>query len=287
MQQDVATTFERFVEKKWQDALNVAAAEPAFWGMGREKSVPSGGAPDRATLAGKGTLKITGAMNVVEQETPSRPHSPSWDVSLGRKCRARNLIDCRGDHVLLQCSKLLSMGLNERKEVLERSGLCLFCLKHAAELECYGRGGLSKPRCTQAGCDGEHTPSVHRLVGEESAGVNFVVEIESELEEDEDEEWWVGTVGVMEVREDKEGASEEVGESEPEEGAHLPASSCARRSDSGLESEPEHPLGNHPAEGQREMGGGTQRHPGLSLRKPQASPGRGSYLTQKVSSGGS
>jgi hypothetical protein len=66
--------------------------------------------------------------------------------------------------VLLQCSKLLNMELNERKEILEKSGLCLFCLKHAAELECYGRGGLSKPRCTQDGCDGEHTASVHRLV---------------------------------------------------------------------------------------------------------------------------
>ncbi len=71
--------------------------------------------------------------------------------------------------MLLQCSKLFSMGLSERKEILEKSGLCLFCLKHAAELECYGRGGLSKPRCTQDGCDGEHTPSVHRLVREESA----------------------------------------------------------------------------------------------------------------------
>jgi hypothetical protein len=42
-------------------------------------------------------------------------------------------------------SKLLGMKLSERKEVLEKSGLCLFCLKHAAKLECYGQGGLSKP----------------------------------------------------------------------------------------------------------------------------------------------
>jgi hypothetical protein len=97
--------------------------------------VPGGEVPDKITLAGKGALKITGAVNVVEQEVSPRPYSPSWDVSLGRKCRARNLIECEGDHVLLQCSKLLSRGLDERKEVLESSGLCLFCLKHAAELE--------------------------------------------------------------------------------------------------------------------------------------------------------
>ncbi len=161
MQQDVATTFERFVERKWQDALNMAAAEPAAWNVGRERFSPSGGTLDRTTPTSKGTLKMTGAVNVVEQRSPSRPHAPSWDVSFGRKCRARNLIGCDGDHVLLQCDKLLNMGLSERREVLEKSGLCLFCLKHAAELECYWRGGLSKPRCTQAGCEGEHTPGVH------------------------------------------------------------------------------------------------------------------------------
>jgi hypothetical protein len=43
MQQDVATIFERFVERKWQDALNVAAAEPASWDVERKKPTPSGG----------------------------------------------------------------------------------------------------------------------------------------------------------------------------------------------------------------------------------------------------
>jgi hypothetical protein len=107
---------------------------------------------------------------------------------------------------MLQCEKLMSLGLAERREVLEKSGLCMFCLKHAAELECYGRGGLSKPRCTQPGCDGEHTPGVHKLMGEESAGMNLIAEDESEgededeaREEDEGKEWWVGTVGVMEA----------------------------------------------------------------------------------------
>ncbi len=107
---------------------------------------------------------------------------------------------------MLQCEKLMSLGLAERRDVLEKSGLCMFCLKHAAELECYGRGGLSKPRCTQAGCDGEHTPGVHKLMGEVNAGVNVVAGDESgdeyEIrEEDEDEGWWVGTIGVVEMLE--------------------------------------------------------------------------------------
>jgi hypothetical protein len=113
---------------------------------------------------------------------------------------------------MLQCEKLLSLGLAERRDALEKSGLCMFCLKHSAELECYGKGGLSKPRCTRPGCDGEHTPGVHMLMGEDNAGVNLIAGDEDEDEaEDEneakgeyeyvDEGWWVGTVGVMETPE--------------------------------------------------------------------------------------
>jgi hypothetical protein len=154
MQQDMTSAFERFVERKWQDALNIAAAEPASWSMGRGKTSPGEEVQDKVTPISRGTLKVTGAVNVVEQKASPRPPSPSWDVSFGRKCRARNLIGCDGEHVLFQCSKLLSMKLSERKEVLEKSGLCLFCLKHAAELECYGRGGLSKPKCARAAAMG-------------------------------------------------------------------------------------------------------------------------------------
>jgi hypothetical protein len=56
------------------------------------------------------------------------------------------------------------------------------------ELECYGRGGLSKPSCTQAGCDVEHTPGVHKLMGENSAGVNVIAGDESEDEDETREE---------------------------------------------------------------------------------------------------
>jgi hypothetical protein len=129
------------------------------------------------------------------------------------------------------------MKLSERKEILEKSGLCLFCLKHAAELECYRRGGLSKPRCTQAGCDGEHTPSVHKLMGEESVGVNLVAEDEWESEEDEEEEWWVGTVRMEEVREEEVETLEEIDESEPERESRFITSTFTRKDDSRLEDE--------------------------------------------------
>jgi hypothetical protein len=269
MQQDLATTFEGFIEKKWQDALNVAAAELAPWGMGKEKPLPDGGTQDRATTAGRETLKITGAVNVVEQETSPRPQSPPWDVSFGRKCRARNLIECKGEHVLLQCTKLLNMELNERKEILEKSGLCLFCLKHAADLECYGRGG--KPRCTQDGCDGEHTPSVHKLVSEGSASVNFVAEDESESEgedegRDEDEEWWVGTIGMSEIQESGEGDSEEM-KGSVSEGEARPTANLGRAT--------EHSVGNFPTGESEEDGWWSPREPRLAPKLASDKPKTG------------
>jgi hypothetical protein len=167
-------------------------------------------------------MRLTRAVNTIEQRETPRSPSPQWSLSFKKKCRARNMIGCDGNHVMLQCEKLLGLGLAERREVLEKSGLCTFCLKHSAELECYGRGGLSKPRCTRPGCDGEHTPGAHMLMGRSDAEVNLVAGDEDEAgnegeaedgygyeDEYENEDgyeyecggWWVGTVGALEMLE--------------------------------------------------------------------------------------
>jgi hypothetical protein len=85
-------------------------------------------------------------------------------------------------------------------------------------------------------------------MGEESAGVNLIAEDESELEEDEDEEWWVGTVGVIEMQDEEEEALEEIDESEPEGKTQFITSICTRKDDSGLEDESEYPLDIHSSE---------------------------------------
>jgi hypothetical protein len=43
LREDLGPTFERFVERKWQDALNVPAAELQPWGVERERAVPPQG----------------------------------------------------------------------------------------------------------------------------------------------------------------------------------------------------------------------------------------------------
>jgi hypothetical protein len=76
MKEDMATAFEKFVERKWQDALNVAAVEPPAWSVEKERVGSGRGAQVKAAHDGKGTLKVTGAVNVIEQEAIPRSHSP-------------------------------------------------------------------------------------------------------------------------------------------------------------------------------------------------------------------
>jgi hypothetical protein len=155
-------------------------------------------------------MRLTGAVNTVEQEEAPRSPSPQWSFSFRKKCRARNLIGCDGNHVILKCEKLHGMKLAERREVVEKSGLCTFCLRHGAELECYAKGGLSKPRCARLGCDGEHVTGLHALLGEADAVVNLVAGGDSEAVNDHEGEYdyqygweeegpWVGTLGAAEV----------------------------------------------------------------------------------------
>jgi hypothetical protein len=75
-------------------------------------------------------------------------------------------------------------------------------------------------------------------MGEESVGVNLVAE--DEYESEEDEEWWVGTVRMEEVREEEEETLEEIDESEPEREARFITSIFTRKDDSGLEDELEY-----------------------------------------------
>jgi hypothetical protein len=159
MREDLGTTFERFVERKWQDALNVAAAEPQPWepeGPKRERATTGKTAVEKAPQGHKGVSKTMGAANVVTQQPPHRAQSPAWEASAwaGRRCRVQQQKGCDRNHLALQCTKLRELGLSERRKVSEESGLCMYCLKHAAELECYGRGGPAKPKCPQPECGG-------------------------------------------------------------------------------------------------------------------------------------
>jgi hypothetical protein len=72
---DLGLGFEEFVERKWRNALNVAAAEPQTWeveGPKRDRGAADKAASTRApgerpAQGQKGTAKTVGAANVVTQ----------------------------------------------------------------------------------------------------------------------------------------------------------------------------------------------------------------------------
>jgi hypothetical protein len=144
VREDLGTAFERFVERKWQDALNVAAAEPQPWeskGPRKEKMASSKVVPEKAPQVQKGVTKMVGIANVVTQQPTWETQQPNWGR---RRCRAQEQTGCGGDHLVLQCGKLRELSLSERRRALEASGLCMFCLKHPADAECFDRGGPHK-----------------------------------------------------------------------------------------------------------------------------------------------
>ncbi len=95
---------------------------------------------------------------------------------------------------MLQCSRLRELSLNGRRRALEASGLCMYCLKHPPDLECFGRGGHMKPECAQPECGGKHAAGVHELLRGIDASVNLVAGEDQEIEEDE--EWYVNIIRI-------------------------------------------------------------------------------------------
>ncbi len=81
MGHDAALAFEEFIERKWQDALYIAATKPAPWRGDGEKGAKGPRAPEKASGEGQGTMRLTGAVNVVERgggaPGPSPPNGTS------------------------------------------------------------------------------------------------------------------------------------------------------------------------------------------------------------------
>jgi hypothetical protein len=64
------------------------------------------------------------------------------------------------------------------------SGLCLFCLRHPGSMQCYGRGGPSKPACPTPGCSGRPASSVHDAFMGASTSVSLVTDEGDEYDDD-------------------------------------------------------------------------------------------------------
>ncbi len=101
-----------------------------------------------------------------------------------KKCRVQEQTGCEGDHLVLRCGKLRELSLVDRRKALEASGLCMFCLRHPVNAECFNQGGHSKLACVQPGCKDKHAAGVHDILGRQEAKVNLAVEEDDEEDEE-------------------------------------------------------------------------------------------------------
>jgi hypothetical protein len=210
----------------------------------KERITSSKAAVEKMPQGLKGTGKTVGAANVVTQQPPDGAQLSAWGVRAwaGRRCRVQRQTGCGGDHLVLQCDRLRELSLSGRRRALEASGLCMYCLKHPADLECFDRGGRMKPACPQPGCEGKHAAGVHELLGGVDGSVNLVAAEDHKMEEDE--EWYVNIVRVEREEDDQQEFDDswlelDGEESEEEAGVYCP-SACLRKDDSGLEEELEY-----------------------------------------------
>jgi hypothetical protein len=95
--------FEAHIEKKWKDALNVAAEERQTWEAEAPKrdrgyqDRPAGGRTrgEKLTTNTRGGAKLVGAAKVVA-------HYPSPGF---RRCKVQDYMGCGGNHSAVYCNK--------------------------------------------------------------------------------------------------------------------------------------------------------------------------------------
>jgi hypothetical protein len=180
-----------FVDQKWRDALNVAAAEPTAWGAG------SGGKttfqdsnrkePTKPAKAGAAAVHVAGA----EGRRP-RPNDG------GRMCVFKGVMGCTGTHPPWLCKGFGRLPAKEREKLIVDNKLCPFCLLHEKDNPCGAKQRAVSVACTATGCQGKHAQKLHEFLKDvfrEERRVHVVQE-DNEWEESE-EAWELGEAEAM------------------------------------------------------------------------------------------
>jgi hypothetical protein len=189
MREAIEEAFWNFVDQKWRDALNVAAAEPPSWSAGSGRGAPQeggkkGGAAEATKLA-KAAVHVTG----VDGRQP-----PQGDG--GRTCEFKDVMECQGTHPLWHCKVFGKLPAKEREKIIKDNRLCLFCLLHDKDKPCGAKQRLVA--CPVTNCKGRHIQKLHDFLkdGFREESQVHVVHGDDEWEESE-EAWELGEEEMM------------------------------------------------------------------------------------------
>jgi hypothetical protein len=89
-----------------------------------------------------------------QQQPAGRPQRPQQPCRLGTSL-------CKEAHPLEKCYEFKKMSPEQRVVKANELQLCLICLKHRADRECFARGRPEFKGCSESGCGMEHHPLLH------------------------------------------------------------------------------------------------------------------------------
>jgi hypothetical protein len=178
--------FWNFVDQKWRDAINVAAAEPSAWGTGGGARVSfQDGGRKEPTKPGK---PGAAAVHVTKAEG-RRPRQGDR----GRVCIFKGVMGCTGTHPPWFCRSFGRLPAKEREKLIVDNKLCPFCLLHDKDKPCGAKQKPASVACTAFGCKGRHAQKLHDLLKDifREEGQVHVLQEDDGWEESE-EAWELG-----------------------------------------------------------------------------------------------
>jgi hypothetical protein len=191
MREAIEEAFWNFVDQKWRDALNVAAAEPPAWGAGAGGRIAfqDVGKKEAAkpAKAGAAAIHVTGADG-------RRPRQGDG----GRACVFKDVMGCTGAHPPWLCKVFGKLPAKEREKLITDNKLCPFCLLHDKDKSCGAKQRTVSVACTASGCKGRHAQKLHDFLKDvfrEESRVHIVHGDDGW--EESDEAWELGEEEAM------------------------------------------------------------------------------------------
>jgi hypothetical protein len=202
MREAIEEAFWNFVNQKWRDALNVAAAELPAWGTGGGgRTAPQdGGKKGGAAEAAKLAKTTAAAVHVTGVNGKRHRQGDS-----GRACVFKEVMGCPATHPPLHCKVFGKLPAREREKLIRDNRLCPFCLLHDKDKPC---GAKQKPvACTASNCKGRHIQKLHDFLKDVFREENQVHVIYGDDGWEESEEAWelvekMMIVGTVQQEED-------------------------------------------------------------------------------------
>jgi hypothetical protein len=200
MREATEEAFWNFVDQKWRDALNVAAAEPPAWGAGGggRTTFQDGGKKEAAkpAKADAAAVHVTGT----DGRCPCQGDG-------GRMCVFKDVMGRTAAHPPWLCKVFGKLPVKEREKLIIDNKLCPFCLLHDKDKLCGAKQRTGSVACMASGCKGRHAQKLHDFLKDvfREEGRVHVVQEDDEWEESE-EAWELGEEEAMIVGTVQQGA---------------------------------------------------------------------------------